>query len=195
MWPIARALERAGFAVHNVSYPSLSRAIEELAHVAVADWVGKQTTDRPLYAVTHSMGGIILRVYGDLAPTRRFARTVMLAPPNHGSEVADYLSSKSWYRSLFGPAGQQLTTGQGSFVSRLGTYHGELGIIAGSGSCHLWPAHVLPKPNDGRVSVHSTRVAGMDDFIELPVGHAFMMWQRDVIRQTIHFLRTGSFFR
>jgi triacylglycerol lipase len=51
----------------------------------------------------------------------------------------------------------------------------------------------LPNPDDGKVSVASTRVEGMQDFIEVPYSHPFIMRAPLVLKQTQEFLIRGKF--
>jgi hypothetical protein len=43
------------------------------------------------------------------------------------------------------------------------------------------------------VSVASTRLEGMADFVTLPVTHTFILRSREVARQTLAFLTRGRF--
>lgn len=50
-------------------------------------------------------------------------------------------------------------------------------------------------PGDGVVEISNTQCRNMSDFIELPLHHSFMMWDSQLIEQTIHFLKSGQFKR
>ena len=69
-----------------------------------------------------------------------------------------------------------------------------VGVIAGNQSVYLLASAVLPKPNDGRVSVENTRLDGMADHIMIAVA-SLAAGQWTAIEQTIAFLRDGKFER
>lgn len=190
-----RALERAGYAVLNIGYPSRRGSIEELAAIAfarIADAVGDRIP-ATLHFVTHSMGGILLRQQLAHHALPQLGRVVMLAPPNQGSELVDRLGRYGFFGLVNGPAGRQLGTGPESLPRRLPAVNFELGVIAGTRSYNPLFHKLLPEPNDGKVSVASARVEGMRDFRALPVTHTFMMGNRRVIEFTLNFLKHGTF--
>jgi len=190
-----RRLENAGYRVVDIAYPSTYYGIRELAdeHVGPAIESANIHRDRPLHFVTLSMGGIVVRAYLRSKPPSNLGRTVMIAPPNHGSEVADWLKDFFLFRQRFGPAGQELTTDPGSTPNQLGPAIGETGIIAGTRWLDPWFAWLFRGPHDGKVSVESARLEGMADFATVWSDHYLIMNNKQVLELTLHFLRTGSF--
>ncbi|MEO0573998.1 MAG: alpha/beta fold hydrolase [Pseudomonadota bacterium] len=197
MRKMARALRNEGYAVANLGYPSRSATIDVLAPDAInagLDVCRKQGATK-IHFVTHSMGGILLRHFLANTAIAELGRTVMLAPPNQGSEVVDTLRGTPGFRSLNGPAGLQLGTGDEDIPRTLGAANFDVGIIAGTRSMNLVLSQFLPNPDDGKVSVESAKLDGMADFMTIPVTHPFIMKKPVVIQQTLHFLKTGAFDR
>jgi pimeloyl-ACP methyl ester carboxylesterase len=190
-----RALRQAGFATLNLDYPSRRKPLDLLAdhvHPAVADFAGQNAGK--LHFFGHSMGGLLARVYVAMHRPAQLGCVVMLGTPNGGSEVADLLQGLALYRKFYGPAGQQLTTHLDGVLRSLPALDYAVGIIAGNGSIDpISSILIVPRPNDGRVSVESSRLAGMTDHITVKASHNGLLRHRVAIDQTIAFLREGRF--
>jgi hypothetical protein len=190
-------LAEAGFGVANTTYPSLRYPIEELAVMAVEAGLAecREQGLEVVHFVTHSLGGILVRQYMLEREIPGLRRVVMLGPPNQGSRVADAVHDMDALRPITPQVVEQLGTGEQSVPLRLGPVKFELGVIAGTSNAFPMVPGVLTGDSDGTVAVAETVVPGMLDFLEMPVGHTFMMWDDSVLRQVIHFLRYGAFDR
>jgi len=188
-------LSAEGYYVSNIDYPSRDHSVETLATLVVGQGIQqcRENSVSKINFVTHSLGGILVRVYLKNNQFDDIGRVVMLGPPNQGSEVVDSLKDTPGFELLNGPAGMELGTHASDVPKSLGPVNFELGIIAGTHSINLILSTLLPRPNDGKVSVESTKVEGMADFIALPTTHPFMMRNKSVIDQTVYFLRQGEF--
>lgn len=195
MWRMKSALEEAGYRVCNISYPSREYPIAELAseHVAPAIRECVPNPETRVNFVTHSLGGIIVRQLAASGNLEHIGRVVMLGPPNHGSEVVDELGSSYLFELVNGPAGNELGTSDDAFPRQLGPAGFEVGIIAGDRSINWILSRMIPGTDDGKVSVESAKLEGMQDFIVLHASHPFLMMDREVVDQTLHFLDEGSF--
>lgn len=188
-----RELGDAGYLVRNTDYDSTEKAVEELAEEAIPRAVKSCGDAETIHFVTHSMGGIILRQYLETDGIDRLGRVVMLGPPNQGSEVVDTWRKVPGFKWFAGPAGLQLGTGAASIPRSLGPATFDVGIIAGTQSINPILSTLLPDSDDGKVSVEATRVEGMNDHVEMPVTHVFMMRDDDVIGQVRYYLEHGRF--
>lgn len=194
---LERTLQRRGYATLNLDYASRKKPLEQLAgdiHAPIAAFA--EQCDGAIHFVAHSMGGLLARVYIARYRPTRLGRVVMLGTPNGGSEVADLLKDLSIYRAVFGPAGLQLSTNQVPVLADLPSPDYEVGIIAGCRTiAPIASAFVLPRPNDGRVSVASAKLADMADHVVVKAAHAALPYHSVAIAQTLAFLHDGRFRR
>lgn len=183
-----------GFRTYNPGYPSTNKTIEAIASFHVADAVKfcRKQKARKIHFVTHSLGGIIVRQYLQTHSLPPGSRIVMLAPPNQGSEVADWLKHFFLYQWLNGPAGQQLGT-RATKLTMLLRVKAEIGVIAGNRSFNPLFSYIIPGPDDGKVGVAKARLTEMQDFTVVPYTHTFIMNKKKVQKQVLHFLKTGKF--
>jgi pimeloyl-ACP methyl ester carboxylesterase len=187
-------LRKQGYRVVNWSYPSTRLSVQAAAE-RLSEKIETQTRDPTarIHFVTHSLGGIVLRQYiKDYRPGNP-GRVVMLAPPNQGSELADRLKANPVFKLATGPAGLELGTEDSASPRRLGPTDIDLGVIAGDRTPNPLFSAWIPGPDDGKVSVQSTRLDGMRDFLVVHYTHTWMMWRREVLRAVVHFLEVGRF--
>lgn len=190
---MAEKLSADGYQVVNQGYPSRSADISDLSEEALGDALPQCKNDR-INIVTHSMGGILVRdYYARHKNAERPNRVVMLAPPNQGSEIIDdpnFDMLGSWW---MGPAAEQLSAKDGSFVKSLPPVDFDTGVIAGDHSINPYFSDIIPGKDDGAVAVQSTRVDGQSHWILMHTNHSFMMENDDVIAQVEHYLKNGNF--
>ncbi len=193
MRTLERVLAFDGYQLLNIDYPSRTKDMLSLAKDVYQQIhpVCNQS-DITLHFVTHSMGGIVLRELLAFYQINNLGRIVMLAPPNHGSEVADFLKNNWFFKFFYGPAGIQLTTENAKKYPPLPN-HCETGIIAGNKALDLISYFILPGKNDGKVTIENTKLANMKDHIVIEANHTFIMDNKNVIVQVQTFLKEGKF--
>lgn len=197
---LRRHLEASGFRTWSCTYPSRHMGLADLAKRVsqqIRADLGDLESEGGLLAVTHSLGGILVRHMGDALPWRG---VVMLAPPNQGSRVARALHRLGPYRWYYGPAGQE--------VVRPPEPEGwpppprPFAVIAGTRALSLsnptsWLTRglrLLPSQgSDGTVALNETQLPGMADFRTVAAGHTFIMDHPQVRAWIVQFLREGRF--
>lgn len=195
MRTLADALNDAGFDPKPYGYASTKAPIAELAKQLAKD-VAADHRQRPVYAVTHSLGGIILRC----APVAgiQWKRIVMLAPPNVGSAMAAALGGVA-FETVFGPAGSAL--GAARDDPKVWPYPpAPFAVIAGTRRrSWLTPSSWISSrvfgdvDHDGTVTVEETKLPGMAAFETVNASHTTIMHDRHVHELTVSFLRHGYF--
>jgi len=203
---LEKVFQKSGYQTLNFRYPSLHMDIDEVS-LRLNKLLNKKAVwerDGKVHFIGHSLGSLIIGAYlqnfRDNIAEEKLGRVVMLAPPHGGSEFADLLKDFKPYKWFFGPAGQELTASSRESDPIKPWY--DLGIIAGTNKWLSDFEKMLLKapfkipfkvPDDGLVSVESTKLEGMSDHIVIPVLHGVMGWNSDVQKQTQYFLEQGKF--
>lgn len=191
---LGRALRARGFDTASRTYPSRRHAIGYLAD-ELAGWIVEHAGGRPVSAVTHSMGGVIVRHLHD--PRIRWHRIVMLAPPNQGSQLAAAVAANPVFRWYYGPAGTELAED----AARWPPPPAPFAVIAGTRGLALtnptsWTLGRRFPPgtiHDGTVAVDETRLAGMAAFAEVDATHTWIMNDPRVHQLVASYLADGRF--
>jgi pimeloyl-ACP methyl ester carboxylesterase len=199
--------EEGNMYVVNVTYPSTMLSIDDYAR-SLASVIRHLAGVESASFVAHSMGNIVVRKYlGDvqaLDPARRpkliYHRMVMIAPPNHGAELADKLTDSAIEREVaelfVGEPAKQLAPQQGwpALEPQLATPNFPFGIIAGGKGDNEGFLDAAPGDDDGLLTVESTKLAGAADFVQVVAGIHQLMPQYEATRQaTLAFLQHGYF--
>lgn len=185
------ALEADGAQVFGFDYPSTRVDIHQSAaflHQVIESLEGIEEID----LVVHSMGGLVVRAYLQEHRDARLRRMVMLGVPNSGARLASMLQDNPVYRTVYGPAGQQLVDDPQGVATSLPTPDFEFAVIAGARGQAQGYNPLIPGDDDGTVSVESTRLPGASDFMTVRATHSFLMSHVDVIAATRSFLSTGA---
>lgn len=190
---LGKFLRANGFETAARTYPSRRHSISYLA-TEVADWIVEQAGDRPVCAVTHSMGGVLVRHLHDARI--RWERIVMLAPPNRGSQLAAALVKNPVFLWYYGPAGAELASG-GQWPpppAPFAVIAGTRGLALSNVTSWTMGRRFAPETtHDGTVAVAETQLDGMSAFAEVDATHTWIMNDARVHQLVLQYLRTGGF--
>jgi pimeloyl-ACP methyl ester carboxylesterase len=196
MAKLARALEAEGYVVHNLDYPSRHYAVERLCEFIHEKLSRLIPADQKTHFIGYSLGGLLVRLYlsNPRYRPKNLGRAIQLAPPNRGTDLADFLQHNWLYKKFYGPAGQQVVTDQSTIENLFSPIDYELGVIAGTTSYGPLSTWMFKGKSDGVVSVEHTKVEGMKEHISVKGTHAFFPKNKKVIELTGKFLREGTFY-
>ncbi len=184
---LARRLHHAGFTPHCFHYRTTRGSIQDHAG-ELWECVESFGEPRPHF-VAHSLGGLVtLRMLTE-ATGKAGRRVVLLGSPLRGSVAARKSASLPGGKRLLGAVGEVLQSG----VEQLPVGY-DVGMIAGSQAIGLGLLlGGTSGPGDGTVAISETRVEGLKEHRILPVTHTGMLVSKDVAREVVCFLKTGSF--
>ena len=192
MRPILNAMPTAEFVHVPFEYPSTRVPLEQSANY-LHSLIESLTDVSIISFVVHSMGGLVVRRYLKDHNDPRLHRLVMLGTPNSGAELADMLKRNMLFRTVYGPAGQELVTDKDGTIGSLPTPAIEFGVIAGGKGDENGFNPLLPGDDDGTVTITSARLAGAADFLRVPKLHSFLMSDETAIAAVECFLEHGRF--
>jgi pimeloyl-ACP methyl ester carboxylesterase len=197
--PLARLLRREGYDVYLCDYPTRRYGIAEHGRrfACILDRIAAENSPKAasLHIVTHSLGGTVARVAlsllegqevdglkMDFASLRSWmiGRTVMLAPPNKGSDTARLATKVFPWCGRFARPLPELSSAPEAAVHALPIPRSfEIGIVAGS--CDI------------EVAVHRTRLESASASKTLRSDHTLMPFYPHVRKEILSFLKTGAF--
>ena len=187
------SLRRAGYHVVNLPYRSHYGNIAQIADHYLPPVIAQIPPHAKIHFVTHSMGGIILRQYLSNHDLPNLGRVIMIAPPNHGTPIADFFRRHWWGRLFLGPAGRELGTSPSDAPQRLPAPHFPFAVIAGDFTLSPLAHFLLPEASDGTIPLESTKLPGMGDFLIVHSRHTLILWRQQTLRAVLSYLQTGSF--
>ena len=202
---IERRLKNEGYEVENIGYPSMKQPLEKIVELIEKKFEEENEMEGQIDFVTHSMGGIVLRLYHQRYKMPSLGRVVMLAPPNRGSELVDFLKNLHLEKTLgsifagfdvgkfLGPAGLELGTDEESVPLRLPPIDFECGVIVGIKPAFGIVEKVFKGDCDGAVSAERAYVEGLTDYLEVDTDHLKILADKSVHDQIVYFLRNGRF--
>ena len=188
------ALGKAGYEVVGFDYPSTQIEVGKAADYLHQVIQSLEDVDQVNFVV-HSLGGLVVRAYLRTHRDPRISRMVMLGVPNRGAEMADLLRRNLAFRLVFGPAGQQLGTGEAGLSATLPIPDFEFAIVAGARGVEAGFNPLLTGDDDSLVRVESARLEGAADSMTVPVLHSFLPANAQVIEATVRFLDTSRLRR
>jgi hypothetical protein len=193
----ARAhFRKAGYYVVGLRYPSRTAEPTELLKKYIRPGIAKYCTDqeRKIHFLTHSLGGVLLREYLKTDRPANLGRVVMLAPPNHGTELVDRIADRRAIARFIGPTALRLNTGEDSWPKSLGKVDFPVGIIMGSAPRRFpLTSKLLPGSDDGIVSIESGKLDGMSGLIQIPAFHTSLPDKPVAWQQAQQFIEHGRF--
>ncbi|WED24610.1 alpha/beta hydrolase [Vibrio sp. JC009] len=195
MWRFTQRLEDAGYLVCTLDYSTIGESVETVLDTTTQQIDACVSSAPKVHFIGHSLGGLVIRSYlqnhKQFIESDRLGEVVLVGTPNKGSELADHYDG-SWLMDIGGGISKALVTGENSLGNQLEELDINIGIIAGTKSTGL-TEDVFHGPNDGLVSVESTKLSNMSDFVAIEVGHSSMRYNQEVAEQAIYFLQHGSF--
>ena len=174
--PLQLRLRELGWDATCYGYQAFVGTIEARAAKLITEIRSHyQQTNRPLYLVGHSMGGIVARIAAAEVGPEMVSKLVLICSPNGGSHIATRVER---FVGILFPMVAQMSDRRDSFVRKLPPPQIPCAIIAAE--------------NDLVVKPENTKIEGIEQWKLVPGMHSAAPWRKDVAEAIDIFLRTGS---
>jgi len=189
---LAGALQAEGFAVANVSYPSMRLSL--VAHAAAAGRVAGALAEDgagEISFIGHSLGGLVARAaMADAAMEGcRAGRLVLIGSPARGSAVARRFQNVPGYRTVVGGCSHAVTPA-GAMQIAPPVCREVLVIAGGTGGGGYNP--LISGDNDGLIAVSETRMPDYETgFLLLRAPHRSLATRPETAAACRQFLSGG----
>ena len=183
---LGKRFRSAGYQTLNFPYNQTTDSLDEISGQLI-EFIRKKVKTSNYHLIGHSLGNVIIRNAFRKEYPDGLGKIVMLAPPNQPAHLAKRLKKNPVYRKFTGDSGQKLS--EEEFYRDLPVPTVPFGVIAGDKGQSL----TFSEPNDAVVTVESTKLEGMADWILLHHGHAFIMNCKDTFEYCQRFIERGRF--
>ncbi|MFN2569046.1 MAG: alpha/beta fold hydrolase [Candidatus Dormibacteria bacterium] len=174
---LARFLRKQGYRPERMGYVAAIESFDRIRTRVRRRLESLARSGEPYAVIGHSLGGLALRAaMSGLKPAP--AHLIMLATPNQSPRLARRLHRFWPYRLACGESGQLLARQE--FFSQLPVPRVPYTIIAGTGGPRGPQSPFGDDANDWLVAVEETKITPADRPTIVPVGHTFMMNDRQV---------------
>jgi triacylglycerol esterase/lipase EstA (alpha/beta hydrolase family) len=186
MEPIADLLTDKGYRVVNIQYPTTD-SIESIADIYITSVLQRLDSRVTTHFVTHSMGSVVLRYYLQRHSMSQLGKVVFVAPPSHGSPLAD-LALARWLRSGFGSGLLQLGANNDSFVNSLPKPSYSCYVLAGNSGYPIF-SWLISGKDDGLVATDSAPLEGCKFKLITGVAHHSIVYDKRTLDEIENYLK------
>lgn len=195
MWWISKALSELGYQErYTPTFGLHLHSLEHNAHQLHKQILSALETSKAtsVDVVTYSMGGLLIRAVLTLYPDTPINTLVMIAPPNQGAEMAEFV--RRWvplHELGWDPLAPLLPDAPTTLQEP--PLRINVGIIAGQKGNGIGYTPFLAEDNDGKVCLSETKLQRTHDWIAVQGRHASLILHPRPILKAKLFLQHCTF--
>lgn len=197
--PIGKTLEKENYDVFIWNYETRKFTLERHAEhlIRLLKKIAELKPGVPINFVTHSIGGVIVRValsHPDCPQEAKHGKAILMAPPNAGSHLARRYRSIRLVQFIFGgKLGRQLLTYCPKKMLNVGKLPKTVDVLILSGNrpSRFIPFH-MPLENDGKVCIIETHLDTPHKAYVINTNHTYIITDRKSLYLTKEFLKHGN---